>query len=165
MEIVDLISHSSCNFIKGWLNKNCPRPNALQLLFITLQKQALIFFAKITWTISQELSRIDVDFWCVFAHIWQWRHPAVLVIFRLYPTFKVMKNLDPGQIPAGHQTKQPPKISPKLVHPFISYSWFTKPQMDRHTNESLLYHIQVFFYLFTRKFSLIPSIVAPPKKS
>ena len=47
-----------------------------------------------TLTISQELSRIDEDFLCAIARIWQWRHPAVLAVCRLYPTYKVTKNLE-----------------------------------------------------------------------
>ena len=93
MEVVDLISHFSYTFIKGLLNKNCPHTNTLKLWFYNFAKTSINFFAKLTLTISQELSRIDEDFLCAIARIWQWRHPAVLAVCRLYPTYKVTKNL------------------------------------------------------------------------
>ena len=95
MEVVDLISHFSYTFIKGLLNKNCPHTNTLKLWFYNFAKTSINFFAKLTLTISQELSRIDEDFLCAIARIWQWRHPAVLAVCRLYPTYKVTKNLGP----------------------------------------------------------------------
>ena len=93
MEVVDLISHFSYTFIKGLLNKNCPHTNTLKLWFYNFAKTSINFFAKLTLTISQELSRIDEDFLCAIARIWQWRHPAVLAVCRLYPTYKGTKNL------------------------------------------------------------------------
>ena len=93
MEVVNLSSHFSYTFIKGVLNKNCPHANALKLWFYNFAKTNIHFFAKLMLTISQELSRIDEDFLCTITHIWQWRHPAVLAICRLYPTYKVTKNL------------------------------------------------------------------------
>ena len=65
-----------------------PMPNIS--LYAALKRQPLEL-AKLKVTISQELSIIDEHFWCAIARIWQWRHPAVFAVCRLYPTYKNTK--------------------------------------------------------------------------
>ena len=43
MDVVDQISLVSYNCKKGWLIKNCPHPQALQLSFYNIKKQSLVF--------------------------------------------------------------------------------------------------------------------------
>ena len=58
--------------------------------FITLKKNSLIL-GQIKVDYKWRARRIDEYFWCAIARIWQWHHPAILAICRLYPTYSYEK--------------------------------------------------------------------------
>ena len=58
--------------------------------FITLKKK-IINIRPIKVDYKWRGRQIDEDFWCAIARIWQWRHPAILAVCRLYPTYSYEK--------------------------------------------------------------------------
>ena len=58
--------------------------------FITLKKK-IINIRPIKVDYKWRARQIDEDFWCAIARIWQWRHPAILAVCRLYPTYSYEK--------------------------------------------------------------------------
>ena len=150
-----------------------PMPN--NSLYAALKRQPLEL-AKLKVTISQELSIIDEHFWCAIARIWQWRHPAVFAVCRLYPTYKVMKNLAPTPNMFLSLTHYPSTAFLEFLFRNVLYCSFWHSDVvaaDNLANKwqhCLLKSVKlklrkgIFFTLFMKKWSSLWHVFLFPRK-